>query len=72
MRSFRLVRTEDVSGVSGTGAVAEGVEWTNGKVTICWLGTFGTISVLDNLHQLEHLHGHEGKTTVVWNERQAS
>ena len=31
MNSFILRRLEDVSGVSGTGVVAEGVEFSNGK-----------------------------------------
>lgn len=33
-RTFRLVRDEDVSGVSGTGAVADGVRWPDGTVTL--------------------------------------
>ena len=65
-RTFKLVREKDVSGVSGTGIVAEGIEWTSGKVTVCWLGTFGTIEQADNIHQIEVLHGHSGNTKVVW------
>lgn len=69
MRTFRLVRKEDVSGISGTGVIAEGVEWTSGKVSICWLGTFSSTAQFDNLHQLEHIHGHEGRTYVEWCDR---
>ena len=32
MRLFVLLREEDVTGVSGTGIVAEGVEWQDGRV----------------------------------------
>jgi hypothetical protein len=31
---FMLRRTEDVSGLSGTGMVAEGVEFTDGRVAM--------------------------------------
>lgn len=72
MRTFRLIRTEDVSGISGTGAVAEGVEWTNGKVTMCWLGTYHTIEEADSIHVIEAVHGHGGKTYVEWQERAMS
>lgn len=36
-RRFHLVRAEDVSGTSGVGTVAEGVEWSNGWVSLHWL-----------------------------------
>lgn len=66
MRRFVLNRKVDVSGVSGTGRIAEGVEWSCGKVSICWLGTYSSSAQFDNLHQLQHLHGHGGTTTVEW------
>jgi hypothetical protein len=34
MRLFLLIRNEDVSGVSGTGIVAEGVEFSDGTVAM--------------------------------------
>lgn len=34
MRTFLLVRTYDVSGVSGTGIAAEGIEFTDGAVAL--------------------------------------
>jgi hypothetical protein len=37
MRLFSLVRDEDVSGISGTGPIAEGVEFTDGSVALRWL-----------------------------------
>ncbi len=66
MRTFKLNRSKDVSGVSGTGEVAEGVEFDNGKVVICWISKHHTIAIFDNLHELEAIHGHEGSTTVEW------
>lgn len=66
MRAFLLKRNVDVSGVSGTGVVAEGVEFEDGKIAICWLGTYHSVEVIDNMHVLEKTHGHDGKTVVVW------
>jgi len=66
MRNFLLRRKEDISGVSGTGVVAEGVEFDNGKIAMCWLGTFHTVEVADNIHTIEEIHGHKGTTTVEW------
>ncbi len=36
MKQFHLVRTEDESGVSGTGYVAEGVIFSNGWCVLRW------------------------------------
>lgn len=66
MRAFKLVRTEDVSGISGTGDIAEGVEFENGQVALHWLSQYDTIGIYSNLHNVEKIHGHDGKTKVVW------
>ena len=64
MRRFHLIRTEDLSGVSGTGIVAEGVEFENGKVAICWTSKYHICSIIDNMHTLEAVHGHGGTSHV--------
>lgn len=66
MRTFVLRRLEDVSGVSGLGVVAEGVEWTCGKVSLCWLGNYQSTEQADSLHVIEATHGHGGKTLIEW------
>lgn len=66
MKRFYLQRKADVSGVSGTGNVAEGVQFDNGKATMCWLSKRLTISVFDSVEELVELHGHEGNTELVW------
>lgn len=66
MRTFRVVRHVDVSGVSGTGTVAEGVEFDDGQVVICWLSKYHSIGVFDNLLCLQKIHGHNGDTEVVF------
>lgn len=68
MRTFRLVRHVDVSGVSGTGTVAEGVEFDDGQVVMCWLSKYHSIAVFDNILCLQKIHGHDGSTEVVWDD----
>ena len=66
MRTFVLVRDEDVSGTSGTGIVAEGVEFSNGQVAVHWLSQLESIEVCSCARVFETIHGHGGKTKLVW------
>ena len=66
MRHFHLVRDVDQSGVSGTGIVAEGVQFTNGKCALCWLTNKSSIAVYDSFDDLIAIHGHNGATKAVW------
>lgn len=59
---FYLMRDEDVSGVSGTGKVAEGLVFTNGKVAIGWNKQIASITVYNNLNDAIAIHGHDGRT----------
>ncbi|MGZ0153665.1 hypothetical protein ACXJJ3_41810 [Kribbella sp. WER1] len=66
-RRFVLRRAVDVSGVSGTGDVAEGVEWSDGTVALRWRGKWATTVVWDyGLEALLAVHGHNGSTVVRW------
>jgi hypothetical protein len=65
-RRFYLQRDSDVTGTSGTGKVAEGVQFSGGRVALTWHSHFGTVAVYDNMAVVEHLHGHDGATRVVW------
>jgi hypothetical protein len=66
-RLFHLVRHHDVSGVSGTGAVAEGVEWSDGGVALRWRGRWSATSIWETgLEAVLAVHGHEGATVVRW------
>lgn len=66
MRRFNLVRSKDISGVSGVGNVAEGVEFDTGKVVICWVSKYHSLGIFDTVHELEMIHGHENSTKVEW------
>lgn len=66
MRRFLLVRTEDVSGTSGVGVVAEGCEYSNGWVNIHWLSQLASFEMCENIKTFMSIHSHGGKTTVEW------
>lgn len=66
MRLFELVRTTDVSGVSGTGVVAEGVIFGDESVAIRWRGEHASTVVWRNLSDAMHVHGHGGQTQLRW------
>jgi hypothetical protein len=65
-RRFLLLRKEDVSGVSGTGIVAEGVEFVDGVCVLRWMSDTASTAVHDNIGKLEAIHGHGGATKIVW------
>lgn len=62
---FYLQRIEDESGISGTGRIAQGVIFDNGKVALTWLSEHPSVSMYDNIGDVRTIHGHEGKTEVV-------
>ena len=66
MRRFVLYRREDVSGISGTGFVAEGVRFSDGAVALRWLRAPHTISVYPSVDALLAVHGHRGRTELRW------
>ena len=66
MKTFKLVRTVDLSGISGLGDVAEGVEFHDGQCVISWFGRFHSVAVYPSILTLLHVHGHNDTTKVVW------
>jgi len=66
MRLFLLVRDEDVSGVSGTGIVAEGVEFSDGTVAMRWLRRPFSVAFYGSIRDVVAVHGHGGRTRVKW------
>lgn len=72
-RVFYLVRIEDETGTSGTGIVAEGVEWSEGDVSMRWLGEAPCVHYWPGgVEDVKRIHGHRGKTKVVWAEEPES
>lgn len=70
-RNFKFVRVEDETGLSGEGVVAEGIEFSNGMCAISWLTGMHSIGVYPNVKQMEAIHGHNGRTKVVFETQEA-
>jgi Ca2+-binding RTX toxin-like protein len=68
MRRFHFERIIDVSGTSGCGVVAEGVIFSDGKVALEWFGKHSSTNLYNNLSDVEYIHGHEGKTKIVFDD----
>jgi len=67
-RRFVLERTEDVTGVSGVGVVAEGVQFSDGTVALRWASQWPTSVVFHErgVEAVKAVHGHNGLTQIVW------
>lgn len=69
MRTFHLQRDEDETGISGTGVVAEGVQFSDGPVAIRWIvGEHRSTVVWASTEAVEAIHGHGGRTRIVWHQ----
>ena len=64
MRRFVLIRVEDLTGVSGTGEVAEGTVFSSGLAVIRWLREPYAMGVYQTLDDVISVHGHEGRTQL--------
>lgn len=66
MYRFLMVRDQDVTGVSGTGVVAEGCVLSSGQVVIHWFGERQSIVIWNSIADAVAIHGHVGKTRFEW------
>lgn len=66
MRRFELHRDVDETGISGTGTVAEGIQFWDGKVATRWIGPIAQTCVWDSIDHVQAIHGHNGATRLVW------
>lgn len=66
MRRFVLSRQADISGVSGTGIVAEGVLFASGQAVVSWLTERRSVVIWNEFDDVEAVHGHGGATKIEW------
>lgn len=66
MKRFLLVRDRDLSGVSGTGVIAEGVLSSVRKVALFWVTKHRSVVLYDSLQEMIAIHGHGGATRIEW------
>lgn len=69
-RRFQLHRDKDISGVSGVGVVAEGVQFPDGSCAMRWpaltSGAKAATAIWPDVESIELVHGHNGATRVVF------
>ena len=76
MKRFYLKRNADISGVSGTGNIAEGCQFDNGWCALVWLTNSTDAdevhSFYRSIDRVVAIHGHDGATQVVWVDGESS
>ena len=65
-RRFQLIRHRDVTGVSGTGVIAEGTEWRDGTASLRWYGDHPSTVAWPSVDDIVSVHGHQGATELRW------
>lgn len=67
IRVGRIMRHEDVHGVSGTGEhIAEVIEFSDGSAVVRWLGKDAMTNVAAGIKNVTNVHGHGGKAEIEW------
>ena len=70
MRIFHLHRTEDISGNTGNGVVAEGVVLSNGKAVVSFYPSpqmqVSSVIIYDNIAEAEAVHAHGGRAKLMF------
>jgi hypothetical protein len=66
VKRFIIRRHEDVTGLSGTGDVAEGVVFSDGSAAVRWNGEHRSTVFWEREESIVAIHGHVGKTEIVW------
>lgn len=67
-RRFYLERREDATGISGTGKVAEGVEFSDGSCVVRWLTRVSSTVFYSSIADVDYIHGHNGATKIEWSD----
>ena len=57
MKTFKVIRNNDESGISGTGVILEGAIYSNGKVVVYWLGkNYNSFGIYDHFYAFHFIH----------------
>lgn len=64
-KRFKLIRTVDVTGISGTGDIAYGVQYPDQSCALFWL-KHGTHGYYKNIGQLRDIHCYNDNARVEW------
>lgn len=68
-KRFSLIRKNDVSGVSGTGLVVDGVIFVDGKTVVNWRSDTPSICIYNTFDEFKKIHidSHpKNRSKIVW------
>jgi hypothetical protein len=65
-RRFQMYRHHDVTGISGTGVIAEGTEYRDGVASLRWYGDHPSEVWWPSVAEILAVHGHQGATELRW------
>jgi hypothetical protein len=65
MKLFHFYRIQDQSGVSGTGPVVEGVQFSNGWCALRWISQRSSVAFYQSIEDVKAIHGHGGQTEII-------
>lgn len=71
-RGFFLLRLVDHSGISGTGTVATGAQFSDGTCAMRWNTRYNSTEIWPSIEELEGAHGHGGSTLIKWYDEEDS
>lgn len=66
IKTFYLFRHSDVNGLSGTGIVAVGSVYPNGKAHMQWVSFKSSFEMHESVESLIDIHGHGGMTELIY------
>lgn len=66
MRMFKLYRHIDQTGISGTGYIAEGVEFSDGCCVLRFTTTTPSTAIYGTIADLLAIHGHNTEAVPVY------
>lgn len=69
MKTFIMIRTNDETGVSGTGKVLEGAQFSNGQVVVRWISDNSATNIYKNFDSFVNIHilSHPTNgTKIIW------
>ena len=62
---FYLERDVDPSGISGTGRIAHGILFDDGRVAMRWMTDHRSTALYESLYDVYKIHAHGGQTRLV-------
>ena len=66
LRRFLLRRSVDMSGMSGVGIVAVGVQFPSGTCVLEWPPPAASVGIYASAAAMLEVHGHNGATVLEW------